>query len=202
MAEVGERNVITTEQTIKFLAMDENELRILATREHLAAPFIEFIGLIVLKKKISEIGIEAWNLYSKGKKFGQQMSGDYLAELLAANGGVNFCEETNYCEFKSKLQALFDFSDTPEGKALFAAGITAVIEEANEYAETIDQLTEFINLAVEVVTGSIPGSFVFLSIKHGLDKLCNCCEHCDGTGTINGQSCDNCNGNGFLPYLR
>jgi hypothetical protein len=152
--------------------------------------------------------LRLWRIYKDFKKRAQKGAGSALARALAAGGGRGICDRLNYCQHKAQLKELFDFADSPEGKKLFAEGVAAAMESKwKEYIELLhkvlgeaaDAIAEVTKEMVEGAADSaIPISFVFMSVKYGLDDLCACCADCDGAGWIDSKECPACSGKGHF----
>jgi len=190
------RTNILIEETVRFLASNDEDLKKFDDKDFLAWDFIELSGLIASKNRnVSSILLKIWAIYQKTKKRGQEMSGELLAKILGKIGGRKFCKKTDYCNSKSSLKYLFEFSDSPEGTTLFAKGIEEAMQ--SEYAESIESLAKFIGgAAEELADNTVPLSFIFLSIKSGIDQLCHCCSGCGGAGTTKQKPCTQCKGSG------
>jgi hypothetical protein len=121
----------------------------------------------------------------------QHVSGDKLADILNEMGGDRFCKITNYCSKNIKFKELFEaVNDSPE--------ITAILAK---YVDAIAWLTDVIKEVAEEIGGAaLPLSFIFMSIKYGLDDLCNCCDACDGSGYVEENECEKCNGTGVKKH--
>jgi len=204
---------VTLEETVSLLASPDEELDRFRDKDNvvqelsaeMALSIIEIVGLSS-STRTSPLNFLStiWKIYKRIKKGTINVSGRFLARLLSAIGGEKFCLEVDYCRNKNKLKELFDFSESAEGKAVFARGTEAAME--SEYADAIKKLHEIINeiaevtqeVAEEAADAVIPAGFIFLSVKGGLDELCKCCKKCDGSGEVDNRSCDDCNGSGSL----
>jgi hypothetical protein len=209
--------VITLDQTVRLLASSDAEL--LGSQSSLelspelyaslSFALIEFVALVSSPRAASWATLpKIWRIYKDAKKRLQKTSGSLLARSLNAAGGRGICDRVDYCRNKARLKELFDFADSPEGAKVFAEGTEAAMK--SEYAEDIKKLQEILGeaaeaigeatkeIAEEVADNVVPISFVFMSVKYGLDELCACCDECDGIGSLGTKECPKCDGKGHF----
>jgi hypothetical protein len=208
--------VFTDEQTIRLLAASDAELLGVQTDAQsyaaLAFAFAEFYGLAQSPEMEGDaLLVRLVRIYTDYKTRGQKKAGSLLAKALATTGGTGVCDRVNYCNNKARLKALFDFADSPEGQALLAKGAEAAMQ--SEYAKDIELLNEILGGAAETIRIAlgelfevaadfvIPGAFVFMIVKYGLDELCMCCDECDGAGSVGSGTCRKCRGVGHFRAL-
>lgn len=203
---------ITLEETIRLLASSDAELLGAKPKElygSLAFALIEFVILVSSRQENAFLSFtKLWVIYKDAKRRTQKGAGSLIAKSLSSMGGGSICIKIDYCRNKARLNELFDFADSYEGKAVFAKGVEEAMK--TEYAEIIRKLQEILGVVAEAITEAskeiaeevgdnvVPLSFIFMSVKYGFDELCKCCDACEGIGILEDSECAKCGGKGDL----